>query len=216
MHEHVLDSLLQRDARTGTPDARPCQLDRDQPGVFLEIAVVDVSTVFLDRRPNAILDEFLDHRHDLVVVLQNGRIGDLWFVQKHLVAGGFEEIHQNTKDFRPHVLPLGLCSFRYGDKISSKVDGLDAINFEQILGQWRLENFFDRIGFLQKMSRSVFVVQNNRVGRKEFDRFGIWCVFCLNENGSNLNVVVVVVEQGCIPKVLRWSLTRSWLLLLLL
>mmetsp|Transcript_3964 Transcript_3964/g.9564 ORF Transcript_3964/g.9564 Transcript_3964/m.9564 type:complete len:297 (-) Transcript_3964:191-1081(-) len=212
MHEHVFDSLLEGDAGTGTPDARPRQLHRHDPGFFLEITVVNVSSVFLDGGPDSILDEFLDHRHNLVVVFQNGGVGDLGFVQQHLVVGVFEEIHQRAKDFRPHELPLGLGSFRDGDEITSKVDRLHAVDLEQVLGQRRLEDFFDRVCFVQKMPRPVFVVQNDRIGRKKLYRFRIRCVFGLNEYGSDLaRPAVSVLERILVPKMLRRRESGSWL-----
>ena len=74
----------------------------------------------------------------VVPVFQNGRVGNDGLVQQTLVAGVFEKVHEDAKNFWPHELPLAFGAFGDGDKISSKVDGLDSVDLEQVLGQGRL------------------------------------------------------------------------------
>ena len=121
-----------------TAASRAVNYHRDNSRLLFKVSVVNVASVFLDGGSDAVLDELLDHGHNLVVVFQNGRVGNDGLVQQDLVAGIFEKVHQDAKDFRSHKLPLAFGLFGDGDKVSSKVDGLDSVDLEQVLGQGRL------------------------------------------------------------------------------
>mmetsp|Transcript_5208 Transcript_5208/g.14019 ORF Transcript_5208/g.14019 Transcript_5208/m.14019 type:complete len:208 (+) Transcript_5208:184-807(+) len=136
MHEHVLHALLQRDGGAWASHARSGELDRDQARLLLEVDVADVAAIFLHRRTDPRLHELLDHGHDLVVVIQYGGVGDLRLVQQGRLIG-IEEVHEGGEYLRAHHLPFVLREFGDGDEVSAEVDGLDALDAEEIPGERR-------------------------------------------------------------------------------
>jgi len=172
VHEHVLYAVLQRDARARAPHAAPRQRHRDDPRPLLESNVPYVPPVLLHGGAYPRLEEFLDHRHDLVVVVEYRRVGDDRRVPQRGLSGRVE-VHDGTEDGCLEVLPLGLGEFRHGEEVVPEVDRLDAgIEVEEGLGEGGpryqdviLTDEVDPIGVL--FPDVVFVVDVSRLDLAE-------------------------------------------------
>mmetsp|Transcript_27096 Transcript_27096/g.41650 ORF Transcript_27096/g.41650 Transcript_27096/m.41650 type:complete len:202 (-) Transcript_27096:229-834(-) len=195
MHQHILHTLLQGDTGRRATNATPRQLHRHHSRNFVKLNVADIPSIFLHRRSNPRFDQLLDHGYDFIIVIENGRIGNERCVQQHRLTG-IEKVHQGAKNLGPHQLPLVFGVFRDGHKVVSQIDGFDAVDFKERRAEWGFQDVFHRIRFVDKVTRSVLVFENDPSGGDEFNGFGVGRAFGLNKYGSNLKIGVAVLLLG--------------------
>ena len=144
VHQHIFDPTLQRHARRRAPVARALQLHRHEPALGIERLEHDVSPVFRHRRSNPRLEEFLDHRHDFIVVLRDRRPARRQFLLVHHRLSARVKVRNRLKRLRFHRLPLRVFALRHRHEVDPEEDIRDAFDREQPLRQ-RARHRFPRV-----------------------------------------------------------------------
>mmetsp|Transcript_14940 Transcript_14940/g.33943 ORF Transcript_14940/g.33943 Transcript_14940/m.33943 type:complete len:341 (+) Transcript_14940:154-1176(+) len=81
MHQHILHALFQRHGRRWASHTTPRQLNRDQSTFLIKPNISNIPTILLNGRSNSRFHEFLNHGHNFVVIVQNGRVGNFRLVE---------------------------------------------------------------------------------------------------------------------------------------
>lgn len=105
VHEHALDTALERDRAGVATAARALELEPyDSISVLAlsESSVLDISTILLDRGSHTRIEQFFNHRNRLAVRVEDERIlatltRGVVRVRKERVTGS-EEFHDGTVD----------------------------------------------------------------------------------------------------------------------
>mmetsp|Transcript_6467 Transcript_6467/g.9462 ORF Transcript_6467/g.9462 Transcript_6467/m.9462 type:complete len:231 (-) Transcript_6467:166-858(-) len=207
MHEHILHPILQGDGTGGTTDTTSRQLYLDQSRVGVKVDVSNVSPILHDRGTYPGLQQLLNHGNDLIVIVQYGGIGDFGCGLKRGLAAGIM-VHNGAENEGADVGPVGLCEFGNGDKVWTEIYALDAIDLEEDFGKGR-SGYFLGFGFGDVESGEVGGVGGGRVAggfgcedrstREKFYRFGIRGFRRLDEHGSSLLGLMVMVRHSGSP-----------------
>lgn len=129
MHKHALNAVLQGDcARVASP-ASTAQLQKNL--AVDETSELNVTTILLDSRANASLEQFLDHADNLTViliVLQRVLLDCLLFttLSRNRVYKRLSRCHglgNQSKDLRLDVRPWGGRVFCNGNVVGTIEDG---------------------------------------------------------------------------------------------
>ena len=149
MHQHALDTILERHrARVARP-AGAAQLELDD--AVLEAAEVDVAAVLLDGGPDARLEQLLDHadhlgvvlvvreRIDLVGRLHAARVLGSLFALDHVDErlAGRDGLGDEREHLGADVRPVGVGVLGHGDEVGAVEDGVDAVDVHKLRGEGR-------------------------------------------------------------------------------
>lgn len=148
MHQHALDTILQRHGAGIARPARTAELQ--QHGTLVrEPAELDIAAVFLDSRPYPRLEQLLDHADDLAVVLVvrqavgllggaiGRRTGTALLVRRDgddgLARG--DGLGDEGKDLGTDMRPVRVGGLVHGDEVGAVEDRGDAVNVHELGGQ---------------------------------------------------------------------------------
>lgn len=196
MHQHALDSVLQRHrARVARP-ACSAQLELDDS--ILEPAELDIATVLLDRGADPCLQQLLDHAHYLAVVLVVRQAillvrllrRFLPFIALHHVDDRLSRrdgLGDECKHLRADVRPVGVGRLGHRDEVGAVKDRGDSLDVHELRGQRR------RVRWRNGATR-VHVLDEGRLDRvrddllvgQELERVRVRRVFGLDEDGTAL------------------------------
>lgn len=147
MHKHRLNAILQRNRARVACTARTAQFQLHN--TILKPAELNVAAVFLNRRPDARFQQFLDHANDLVVVfIVTKGILVASFLRAAVTArrplhrvhdrlSGRHDFGDQAEDFRLDVRPVRVAGLGHRDEVRSEEHRRHAVNIEQVGGQRR-------------------------------------------------------------------------------
>ena len=137
MHQHVLDPILECDGTGVAGSTGPPQFKHDVP--VLEPAVLNISTILLDGRPDSCLQKLFNHSYHLAIVLVvSQRILFAAFLPRRFGGVVFDRINDlltRSDGFRDHaeyfrfqVRPVCVGCFGHGDEVCAIENGGDVVN----------------------------------------------------------------------------------------
>ena len=190
MHQHALYAVLQRhSARVACP-AGSAQLQLDV--AIFKSPELYVASVFLNGRPDARLEKFLDHANDLVVVLVVGQAillgGLVAFPSLDDVDDGLargDGLRDEGEDLGPDMRPVCIASLGDGDEVGTVEDGRDAVNVHELgsqRGRVRRRDGRSRVQVLDE--RRVERGGDDAVIREELEGVRVGRVLGLDEDGA--------------------------------
>lgn len=194
MHQHALDTILERDGARVTGSAGAPQLQLDI--AIVKAPKLNIATVLLDSGADPRLKQLLDHADDLVVILVVGEAvllgagGGRLLGRRRLLHGDNglargDGLGDEGKDLGSDVRPVGVAGLGDGDEVGAVKYRRDAINVHQLGGQLRRvggRNRRPRVQVLDK--RRGEALGQYAVVRQELERVGVGRRFGLDEDGA--------------------------------
>jgi hypothetical protein len=203
MHQHALNTILQRNSARIARPARAAQLQHNLP--VDKPAELDVAAVLLDRGADAGFEELLDHGDDFLILrVVFGRFAEpaLAVLFAIFLRDGVDDrmatrnsLSDQREDLWLDVRPGRGGVLGDGDVVAAVEDALDAVDVEEIGGEgrgvWRREGGARREVF-EEGGGEVF--GEDLVVGAEFEGVGIGGVFGLDEDCA---LCLRLVEEGC-------------------
>lgn len=137
VHKHRLNTILQRNSAGIAGATSTTQLQHNN--TILKAFQFDITTIFLDSRTDASLEQFLDHADNLIIILVirervlatlllavNGTLDC-----RHDGLARCHGLSNDAEDFRLDVRPVRVAAFRHCDEVCAVEDGCDTFNIEQ-------------------------------------------------------------------------------------
>jgi len=203
MHQHALNTILQRDSAGIARPARAAQLQHnlavDEPAEF------NIAAVLLDSRADASFEELLDHGDDFFIFgvvfgcFAETALAVLFAV---FLRDGVDDrmatrnsLSDQSEDLGFDVRPRRGRVFGDGDVVAAVEDALDAVDVEEVGGEGR--GVRSREGGAR---REVFeegrgeVYGEDLVVGAEFEGVGVGGVFGLDEDCA---LCLLLAEEGC-------------------
>lgn len=142
VHKHRLNTILQRNSAGIASATSTTQLQHNN--TILKAFQFDITTIFLDSRADASLEQFLDHADNLVVifVIRERVLSTLLFAVngtldcRHDGLARCDSLRDDAEDFRLDVRPVGVAAFRHCDEVCAVEDGCDTFDIEQFRREW--------------------------------------------------------------------------------
>lgn len=140
VHKHRLDTILECNGTRVASSASASQLQQDNS--IFESTKLDISSIFLDRRSDASLQQLLDHSNYLIIlfiVRQSVFVATFLCILRsgralngiHNLFAGSDDLGDKTKDLRFDMRPVDVALFGHRYEIGSIEDGGDALDIEQ-------------------------------------------------------------------------------------
>ena len=179
VHEHPLDPTLEGE-RTGAASATtPLEAELYFALLFHEPAILDISSILLDRGSDPRVEKLLDHGHDLGVVVEDARVlGAVeagLFVKEWRSVG--EVFHDEGVDVGLEGVPVDVGVLVDGDEVGAEKESFDAGKMEELVRE-------GRGGSVGGGEEFVGAGGGDGHAGNEFERVEVRCRFRLNEDGA--------------------------------